>query len=181
MADSVPLMAAQLWLLRHGEAEPHGRRPDEQRELTERGERQARAAGGALAALGVRLDAVLTSPRVRALETARLACEALTGAIEPETHQALSAGFAGSQALELLARWGDEARLLVVGHEPDLSNVVGELAGARVDLKKGGMAMVRIVAQDPANGGTAGAGGELIVLTRPRELALIVGMAASEV
>jgi phosphohistidine phosphatase len=175
-------MAAQLWLLRHGEAEPHGRRPDEQRELTERGERQARAAGGALAALDVRLDAVLTSPRVRALETARLACEVLPGAIEPETHQSLSAGFDGSRALELLARWEDGARVLVVGHEPDLSSVVEELTGARVDLKKGGLAMVRIGDQDAGNGGMgATAGGELIVLTRPRELALMMGMAASKV
>ena len=45
-------MAAQLWLLRHGEAVPHGSKPDEDRELTRRGERQAEAAGAALAALG---------------------------------------------------------------------------------------------------------------------------------
>jgi phosphohistidine phosphatase len=174
-------MATQLWLLRHGEAETHGGRPDEQRELTERGERQARAAGGALAALGVRLDAVLTSPRVRALETARLACEALAQTIEPEVHRPLSAGFDGSQAQALLSRWGEGARVLLVGHEPDLSSVVGELTGARVDLKKGGMAMVRTSAPDTTRSGTGGAGGELIVLARPRELALIVGMALSEV
>jgi phosphohistidine phosphatase len=166
---SVSPVARQLWLLRHGEAESHGRRPDEQRELTERGERQARAAGGALAALGVRLDAVLTSPRVRALDTARLACQALPQTIEPALHEPLSAGFDGSQALELLARWEDGTRVLVVGHEPDLSRVVKELTGARADLKKGGMAMVRIGTPDAVSSG------ELVVLTRPRELALIAG------
>ena len=70
-------MAQQLWLLRHGEAEPHGAREDEDRRLTPRGERQAEAAGAALAALGVELAAAYTSPRIRALDTARLACEAL--------------------------------------------------------------------------------------------------------
>ena len=55
------------------------------------------------------------------------------------------------------------ARVLLVGHEPDLSTVVAELTGARIDLKKGGLAVVRI----------DGGGGELIVLMRPGELALI--------
>jgi broad specificity phosphatase PhoE len=46
-------MAAQLWLLRHGEAVPHDSKPDDDRELTARGERQAVSAGAALARLGV--------------------------------------------------------------------------------------------------------------------------------
>lgn len=171
-------MAAQLWLLRHGEAEPHGARVDELRELTARGERQSRAAGGALAALGVRLDAVLTSPRVRALDTARLACEALQEAIEPEVYEPLSAGFDCTDALPLLDRWARDARVLVVGHEPDLSSVVHELTGARVDLKKGGMAMVRIAS--PASAADGGHG-ELVVLARPHELALIAGLTVSGV
>ena len=64
-----------IWLLRHGEAADGS--PDAERPLTERGEEQARAAGEALAALGVSLDACVTSPKVRAAETARLACEPL--------------------------------------------------------------------------------------------------------
>jgi phosphohistidine phosphatase len=175
-------MAAQLWLLRHGEAEPHGLRPDEERRLTERGERQASAAGATLAALGVRLDAVFTSPRVRALDTARLACEAFSGTIEPQLHAPLSTGFDGPEALRLLERSGadahvhpaQDAHVLVVGHEPSFSETVHELTGARIDLKKGGLAAVRIGA--PASG-LSGTGGELVVLARPRELALIAGMA----
>jgi phosphohistidine phosphatase len=165
-------MAKQLWLLRHAEAEPRGAVADEQRALTERGERQSRAAGAALAALGVRLDAVLTSPRVRALDTARLACEAFGEAIEPEIHRPLSAGFDGDQALDVLERFDAGAHLLLVGHEPDLSGVVGELSGARVKLKKGGIATLDM---------SRAAAGELIVLTRPRELALIAGVAVGEV
>ena len=57
-------MAEQLWILRHGEAEPHDARPDPQRRLTERGEGQSRAAGRALAALELTFQLVATSPRV---------------------------------------------------------------------------------------------------------------------
>ena len=74
-------MAPQLWLLRHGEAVPHESKPDAERELTPRGERQAIAAGEGLAKLGLEFDACYTSPKVRARDTARLACEALN--IEP--------------------------------------------------------------------------------------------------
>jgi phosphohistidine phosphatase len=148
-------MARQLWLLRHGEAEPHDARADDERRLTARGEDQSRAAGRALAAMEIVFQAVYTSPRVRACDTARLACEAL-GA-EPLEHAPLREGFTAGDALELLH--ADE-RILVVGHEPDFSQVVRDLTGARIDLKKGGVAGVRM----------DGARGELIALLRPREL-----------
>jgi phosphohistidine phosphatase len=151
-------MAAQLWLLRHGEAVAHdAAQVDADRPLTPRGEEQARAAGQALRALGVRFQAAFTSPKVRARETARLACAALD--VEPAVHEPLRAGFDGRDALELLAQGNGSARVLVVGHEPDLSQTVADLTGARVELKKGGVAAVR--------------DGELIVLVRPRELARI--------
>ena len=58
-------MAKQLWLLRHGEAVPHGARSDSQRELTPRGQRQAQLAGRALARAGVEFDACYTSPQTQ--------------------------------------------------------------------------------------------------------------------
>jgi phosphohistidine phosphatase len=148
-------MARQLWLLRHGEAEPHDARADDDRRLTARGEDQARAAGRALATLEITFQSVYTSPKVRARETARLACAAL-GA-EPLDHAPLRSGFSAHDALELLH--ADE-RVLVVGHEPDFSEVVHDLTGARVDFKKGGVAGIRL----------DGARGELVALLRPREL-----------
>jgi len=151
----------QLWILRHGDAEPHGAKPDPERELTARGEQQSRDAGAALAALGVELTAVFTSPKVRARDTAVLACASL--GVEPVEHRPLFAGFDAEDARELLAAIGDAERLLVVGHEPDLSQVVHDLTGARIDMKKGGLAAVRV----------DGAGAELIVLLRPRELTAI--------
>jgi phosphohistidine phosphatase len=151
-------MAAQLWLLRHGEAEPHDARPDPERRLTARGEDQSRAAGRALAALGVTFQAVYTSPKVRAEQTARVACEAL--GCEPVEHPPLAEGFDAQDALELLLACGDDERILVVGHNPDFEQVIHDLTGSRVDMKKGGVAGIR----------ADGSQRDLIVLMRPREL-----------
>jgi phosphohistidine phosphatase len=155
-------MAEQLWFLRHGEAEPHDARPDEQRRLTPRGEEQSRAAGRALAALELTFQLVATSPRVRSLDTARLACEALTDC-EPVEHEALSEGFDADDALELAHATGPDKRLLLVGHNPDFEQVLHDLTGARLALKKGGIAAVRL----------DGRRGTLIALLRPREIARI--------
>jgi phosphohistidine phosphatase len=161
-------MARQLWLLRHAEAEPHGSREDSARRLTERGEEQARAAGAAIARMGARFDAVLYSPKVRAAQTAELAAEAWgeSGRERLEVYPPLAGGFDAAQALDAIAGLGPEAKMLLVGHEPDLSIVAGELTGGRVDLKKGGLALLRL----------DGPSAELAVLMRPRELALIAGV-----
>jgi len=151
-------MAPQLWLLRHGEAVPHESKPDADRELTARGERQALAAGEGLARLGVEFAACYTSPKVRARDTARLACRALN--IEPVEIETLGNGFSRDDALELVYAHGDEARVLVVGHEPSFSQVVHDLTGGRIDFKKGGVAAVEV----------ARGSGELLLLLRPREL-----------
>jgi phosphohistidine phosphatase len=151
-------MAPQLWLLRHGEAVPHDSKPDADRELTPRGERQATAAGEGLAQLGVEFAACYTSPKIRARDTARLACQALN--IEPIEDDSLADGFDRDDALALLHAHGDDDRVLVVGHEPSFSQVVYDMTGGRIDFKKGGVAAVRVER----------GGGELLVLLRPREL-----------
>jgi phosphohistidine phosphatase len=151
-------MAPQLWLLRHGEAVPHDSMPDPERELTPRGRRQSEAAGIALAALNVEFAACYTSPKVRARETAELACRALN--IEPVDEGSLGDGFSREDALALLLAHEGDARVLVVGHEPSFSQVVHDLTGGQVDFKKGGVAAVRVERGS----------GELLVLMRPREL-----------
>ena len=151
-------MAPQLWLLRHGEAIPHKSKPDADRELTARGERQAVAAGEGLARLGLEFAACYTSPKVRARDTARLACRALN--IDPVEVQSLADGFDRDDALELLLAHDEDARVLVVGHEPSFSQVVHDLTGGRVDFKKGGVIAVRVERGS----------GELLALLRPREL-----------
>lgn len=144
-----------IYLLRHGDAED-GNGDDAARRLTPKGERQAEAAGRALTALDAEIDACLTSPKVRAAETARLACEAL--GVEPETAERLRGGRFDS--LALAAGRGD---VLLVGHEPDFSSEVARLTGANLKLRKGGLAIVD--------------GGTLIALMRPRDLATIAASA----
>jgi phosphohistidine phosphatase len=142
---------AVIYLLRHGDAED-GTGDDAARRLTVKGERQAQAAGQALRALGAEIDACLTSPKVRAVETARLACEAL--GLEPETAEELRGG-----PFDALALAAGRGNVLLVGHEPDLSGEVARLTGAKVKLRKGGLAIVD--------------GGTLIALLRPKDLAAI--------
>ncbi|HVL95552.1 MAG TPA: phosphohistidine phosphatase SixA [Solirubrobacteraceae bacterium] len=156
-------MAKQLWLLRHGEAVPHGARSDSDRELTPRGEREARAAGRALARAGIEFDACWSSPKVRARDTAAHAGEELGVAFDEVS--SLAAGFDRDDALELLHAHDDGACVLVVGHEPDFSQLVHDLTGARVALEKGGVAAILL----------DGAAAFLLALLRPRELEAMAG------
>jgi phosphohistidine phosphatase len=141
-------VAGTLWLLRHGDAEPHGAVSDFERHLTARGEHQSRAAGRAFARLGVSFEHVFTSPRVRALDTARLACGEMGGT--PVVHEPLSGGFDERDAAELIAAIGPSASL------------VAALTSSRIEMKKGGIAAIR--------------GGRLIALLRPREIELVAGL-----
>jgi len=151
-------MAPQLWMLRHGEAVPHDSKPDAQRELTPRGRRQSDAAGAALAAVNEEFAACYASPKVRAWETAELACAHL--GIDPVREPALANGFSRVDALALLEAHGEDAKILVVGHEPSFSQVVYDFTGARVDFKKGGIAGLK----------ASRAAGQLLVLMRPKEI-----------
>jgi phosphohistidine phosphatase len=123
-----------IYLLRHGDAED-GNGDDSARRLTSKGERQARNAGRALAALESAVDTCLASPKLRAAETASLACEAL--GIEPETARELGGGAFDSLSLAVGRR-----NVLLVGHEPDFSDEVARLTGARAKMRKGGLAIV---------------------------------------
>ena len=136
-----------LWLLRHGDAAEGS--PDAARPLTEKGEEQARAAGRALRKLGVQPSACLTSPKLRAADTARIVGEEL--GLEPQLEPKLAGGPFDPEALA--AGLGDD--VLLVGHDPDFSMAVHSLTGAQVRMKKGGLAGVDT--------------GELKVLLRPVE------------
>jgi phosphohistidine phosphatase len=143
-----------IWLLRHGDAEGGGGKPDAERDLTEKGERQSRDAGKALRVLGTDLDVCLTSPKVRARRTAELACEALGTPIEEDDR--LAGG--DFDPLEVAAGRGE---VMLVGHEPDFSSAVALVTGSRVKMKKGGIAAV----DDHI----------LHVLMRPKDLKQIAG------
>jgi phosphohistidine phosphatase len=144
-----------LWLLRHAVAADG--EPDEQRPLTEKGRTQAEVAGQALAYLGEEIDACLSSPKRRALETAELACESLGLEVTPEP----ALGGEPFDVREITAGLGN---VLLVGHDPSFSLLLHDLTGAQARMKKGGLAGI--------------AKGELVVLLRPAELAAIAVAAA---
>ena len=123
-----------IWLLRHGDAE-EAAEDDDARRLTREGEHQAEAAGVALAALEVGIATCLTSPKVRARDTARIVCRELGAEVE-ETEALRGGDF---DPAELAAGRGN---VLLVGHEPDFSRAIRSATGARVKLKKGGLAAI---------------------------------------
>lgn len=147
-----------IYLLRHGEAEGDDGNDDAARRLTDEGERQSQVAGRALAALGAKIDTCLTSPKVRAAETARLACAALE--IEPEVAEELRQG--GFDSLALAAGRGET---MLVGHNPYFADEIARLTGAKAKLRKGGLAIVD--------------GGTLVALLRPDELTAIAASHAA--
>jgi phosphohistidine phosphatase len=139
-----------LWLLRHAEAADG--LPDDERPLTERGLQQAQDVGFALERLGVKLDACLSSPKLRALQTAQHACAPL--GVEVSIEPRLSGE--PFDAADLVAGLGD---VLLVGHDPSFTLTLHDLTGAQARMRKGGLAAVHK--------------GELITLLRPTELAAI--------
>lgn len=149
--DAARTIPALIYLLRHGEAE-QGDGDDAARRLTAKGERQSVEAGEALARLGVKLDACLTSPKVRAADTAKLVCEPLEA--EPEVVPGLGGGEFDSG--DLAAGRGET---MLVGHEPSFSDEIARLTGGKVKLRKGGLAIVD--------------GHTLVALMRPDDLAAI--------
>jgi phosphohistidine phosphatase len=130
-----------IWLLRHGDAVQDAE-DDAARRLTENGERQAKAAGRALEALEAGLGACLTSPKVRARDMARIACRGLGVEVE-ETDLLRGGDFDPQQVADQASAQGGRAgNVLLVGHEPDLSQAIEAVTGARVKLQKGGLAAI---------------------------------------
>jgi phosphohistidine phosphatase len=113
----------QLYLVRHAEAAPG--EPDDLRPLTASGRATARALGARLAADGARPDAVLSSPLLRARETATELCRAL--GCKPETDERLAPGATTDDVRAAAA--GRGAEVVVVGHQPDCSKIAAELSG----------------------------------------------------
>jgi phosphohistidine phosphatase len=122
-----------LWLLRHAEAVDG--MPDDERPLTPAGMRDADAAGQALVRLGVQLEGCLSSPKLRALQTAQRACEPLS--LEVTVEPGLAGG--SFDPLQLVAALENA---LLVGHDPSFTNAIEELTGARVKLAKCGLAVI---------------------------------------
>jgi phosphohistidine phosphatase len=129
----------RLYLVRHAEAAPG--EPDELRALTPEGRRVARALGDELAAEGVRLDAILSSPLLRARETAAEIGRAT--AVEPEAEERL--GFGATADGVRAAVEGRGQAVVVVGHQPDCGRIAAELGdGVEPPFPPGGMVVLEL-------------------------------------
>jgi len=113
----------RLYLVRHAEAAPG--EPDDLRPLTAAGHEAARALGARLAAEGVLVDAVLTSPLLRARETGAELGRAL--GVEPEPDERLAPGATVDDVRDVVVGRGET--VVVVGHQPDCGELVAELTG----------------------------------------------------
>ena len=116
----------ELYLIRHGVAAERGDAyPDDtQRPLTHDGVAKVRQAGAGLTAVEIRFDLILTSPLMRARQTAQAFADALPEATPVEVVRSLSPGAAFAAVREDLARHPGATRIALVGHEPDMGRAV---------------------------------------------------------
>ncbi len=138
-----------LLLLRHAQAEkpdPLVYPDDDKRPLTDIGIKRQRKVAKAFYAMGVRPDRIITSPRVRARQTAEITAVAL-GCERVLVHSnALGVGYSPEAVLELLATSSPSEVVMLVGHAPDLGLLaglfLGTTVGAAVRFRKGALLSV---------------------------------------
>jgi phosphohistidine phosphatase len=161
----------ELYLIRHGAAEERGESwPDDaKRPLTEDGMLRLRRQVRGLARLGVSLDLILTSPLVRARQTA----EIVAGGLHPQPHVATLDSLTpeGSYAdiVADLAKHSRRSRIALVGHEPGIGELAARLIGSRhrLPFKKGAVCCIEIDSLPP------GGPGDLRWFLPPRILRLV--------
>jgi phosphohistidine phosphatase len=147
----------ELYLIRHGLAEERGEAwPDDtKRPLTEDGIVRMRQAARGLARLGTTIDVVLTSPLVRARQTAEIVVAALDP--RPSLVQIDSLAPEGSFAAVVaeLAKHAKRTRIALVGHEPNIGELAARLIGSRhgVEFKKGAVCRIDVEALPPSGPG----------------------------
>ncbi|HYH92872.1 MAG TPA: histidine phosphatase family protein [Candidatus Saccharimonadales bacterium] len=135
----------RLHLLRHAHAGDAATwdRPDAERPLSDKGRAQAERLGKHLAAVDAELGLFLTSPKVRARDTAVIVAAALGANVEEDDR--LAEGFLVSTLEEILRDHGDPDPVTLVGHDPDFSEVLATLIGAReLPMRKGAVARVEL-------------------------------------
>ena len=135
-----------LFILRHAEAEPEAR-TDADRALTSKGRDQAKAVGRFCGEQEIFPAIILTSPLVRAQQTAKLVWKELGEKPKLETAEFLSAGMNPETAFANLGKLSNAGTLMLVGHEPDLSEFIAASIGGSsesVRLRKAGLAKLTL-------------------------------------
>jgi phosphohistidine phosphatase len=139
----------ELYVMRHGAAVERGSAgyaDDSKRPLTPEGRKKVQEIARGLMRLGFDPDWIVSSPLVRAAETARLVAESLGASVAVDFADPLRPGGSPEALIAFLAKRSNRTRVLVVGHEPDLSEMAGRLIGAgrrsHLAFKKGGCCLI---------------------------------------
>jgi phosphohistidine phosphatase len=165
-----------LYLLRHGiavAADEPGIESDNERPLTPKGTKRMRKAAKGLGRLGIAFDGILTSPLVRARQTAEIVAEGLSLQSQLQEISGLAPESSVENLIFGLTRFQNREHLLLVGHQPLLGETAAFLLRGKdraplgIELKKGGICRIEIDAIPPARNGT------LHWLLAPKQLRLI--------
>jgi phosphohistidine phosphatase len=149
----------KLYFLRHAHAEDGTDVVDHKRRLTSKGLRAASNAAKILSSLRVSPAVVYSSPRVRARQTAEVVAASL--GVNLEIRDEMDFSFDVAAVKQLMNSHQTESDLLLVGHEPSMSQVITELTGARLQMKKSGIACIELITFAPLQG-------ELLWLLTPK-------------
>jgi len=155
-----PLEGYELCIMRHGVAVTRGAAgigDDAKRPLTPEGKKKMQEIAQGLTRLGVEIDWIVTSPLVRAVETAGLVADSRQGNLPMDFSDALRPGGSAEALISFLAKHPNRKRVLVVGHEPDLSDLAARLIGAgrnaHLAFKKGGCCLIHFSEFPPKSPG----------------------------
>ena len=151
-------MAAELYLIRHGVAAERGEAwPDDgKRPLTDQGVRRLRSIAAGLVEIDVGFDLMLTSPLVRARQTAEIIAAGLDPHPPIVVTEALSPGGTYAAVVDELAKHARRPRIALVGHEPGIGALAARLIGSRhaLEFRKGAVARIDLTALPPTGAGS---------------------------
>lgn len=146
----------ELHFLRHAiAADPSKHRDDAARPLTDEGvEKMEKAAKGIRS--GFSFDRVVSSPYVRARQTAEIVMKAVGFEGKLQLSEAMTPDGDFKALARLVSTFGDAESVLLVGHQPSISRFVSQLVAGRpdaaIDFKKGALCRLEVLQKDPLSG-----------------------------
>jgi phosphohistidine phosphatase len=150
--------SCSLYLIRHGLAEERGEAwpDDSRRPLSEEGMSRLRKEARGLVRIGVTFDVVLTSPLVRARQTADIVAGVFSTRPAIVVIESLAPDGSAQAVLSDLEKQARRTRIALVGHEPGIGELAARLAGSRRALvfKKGSICRIDVKSLPPAGPGT---------------------------
>jgi phosphohistidine phosphatase len=165
----------ELYIIRHAIAQPLGRKNDfidEKRTLTSEGRDKMREAARGLLRLGVEFDLVMTSPLVRAVETAEIITTVLgQNKIKVEQTETLAPGASTDELFAEIKRHTGAESIALIGHQPDLGEIISKIVRCNgnllIELKKGSVCCINVIETVPT------LHGNLIWLFAPKHLRML--------